>query len=116
MLDDAMAPDQDRHCLLRLLGSLHENIPTNFDSLKPHFCIVKLEFNGVYIFFIFLLKKHRLWVLVRIEAVLTSTHNLCFEQKYEKKYQHFLSNNFHFLVVKISVYLNRHVFVMYTES
>ena len=39
-----------------------------------------------------------------------STHNLCFEQKYEK-YQ-FLSENIHFLVVKFSVYLDRHVFVM----
>ena len=39
-----------------------------------------------------------------------STHNLCFEQKYEK-YQNFLSENFHFLV-KFSVFLNRHVFVM----
>ena len=45
------------------------------------------------------------------EAVLTSTHNLCFEQKYEK-YQNLSSENFHFLVVKFSVYLNRHVFVM----
>ena len=39
------------------------------------------------------------------------THNLCFEQKYEK-YQNFLSEHFHFLVVKFSVYLNRHVFIM----
>ena len=45
------------------------------------------------------------------EAVLTSTHNLCFEQKYEK-YQNVLSENFPFLVVKFSMYLNRHVFVM----
>ena len=44
-------------------------------------------------------------------AVLTSTHNLCFEQKYEK-YQNFLSENFHFFVVKFSVYLNRHVLAM----
>ena len=29
-----------------------------------------------------------------------------------KKYQKFLSENFHFLVTKFSVYLNRHVFVM----
>ena len=44
-----------------------------------------------------------------------STNNLCFQQKYEK-YQTFLSENFHFLVVKFSVYLNRHVFVMvYTD-
>ena len=40
-----------------------------------------------------------------------STHNLCFEQKYEK-YQNFLSENFQFLKVKFSVYLNRHVFIM----
>ena len=45
------------------------------------------------------------------EAVLTSTHNLCFEQKYEKILE-FLSENFQFLVVKFSVYLNRRVFVM----
>ena len=45
------------------------------------------------------------------EAVLTSTHNLCFEQKHEK-YQNFVSENFHFLVVKIPVFLNRHVFIM----
>ena len=46
-----------------------------------------------------------------IKAVLTSTHNLCFEQIYEK-YQNFLSEIFHILEVKFSVYLNRHVFVM----
>ena len=40
-----------------------------------------------------------------------STHNLCFEQKYEK-YQNFVSENFSFLVVKFSIYLNRRVFVM----
>ena len=45
------------------------------------------------------------------EAVLTSTHNLCFERKYEK-YQSFLSENFQFLEVKFSIYLNRRVFVM----
>ena len=44
-----------------------------------------------------------------------STHNLCFEQKYEK-YQIFLSENLHFLVAKFSVYLNRHVFVMNLEN
>ena len=43
--------------------------------------------------------------------VLTTIHNLCFEQKYEK-YQNFLSENFPFLVVKLSIYLNRRVFVM----
>ena len=78
----------------------------NFDPLKPHFYIVELGLTGVYIIFRISAQKHRLWVLVR-----TSTHNLCFEQKYEK-YQYFLSDFFSFLVVKISIYLNRCVFVM----
>ena len=41
-----------------------------------------------------------------------STHNLCLEQKYEK-YQNFSSENFHILVGKFSVYLNRRVSVMH---
>ena len=45
------------------------------------------------------------------EAVLTSTHNLCLEQKYEK-YQSFLSENFQFLEVKFSIYFNRRFYVM----
>ena len=40
-----------------------------------------------------------------------STHNLCFEQKYEK-YQSFLSENFQFLEVNFSIYLNRRVLIM----
>ena len=40
-----------------------------------------------------------------------STYNLCFEQKCEK-YENFLSENFHFLVVKFSIYLNRRIFIM----
>ena len=63
-------------------------------------------------------QKHKLWVLVRTacsneygEEVLASMYNLCFEQKYEK-YQNFLSENFPFLVVKFSIYLNRRVFSM----
>ena len=72
----------------------------SFDPLKPHFYIVKLEFTGVYIIFLISAQK---------QIVGTSTHNVCFEQKYEK-YQNFLSVNFHFWVVKFSVYLNRHVF------
>ena len=40
-----------------------------------------------------------------------STRNLCVEQKYEK-YRSFLSENFQFLEMKFSIYLNRRVFVM----
>ena len=45
--------------------------------------------------------------------VQTSTHNLYFEQKYEK-YQIFFEN-FQFLEVKCSLYLNRCVFLMNEE-
>ena len=48
------------------------------------------------------------------KAVLTSTHNLCFEQKYEK-YRRFLSENFQFLEMKFSMYLNRRVVVMISD-
>ena len=65
----------------------------NFDPLKPHFYIVKLGFRGVYIIFLISAQKHRLWVPA--EAVLTSTHNLCYEQKYEK-YQIFYLKTFSF--------------------
>ena len=41
-----------------------------------------------------------------------STYNLCFVQKDEKKSES-LSENFHCLEVKFSVYLNRLVFVMF---
>ena len=33
--------------------------------LKPHFCIVKLGYAGLYIFCLFFCPKHRFWVLVR---------------------------------------------------
>ena len=45
------------------------------------------------------------------EVVLTSTHNLCLEQKYEK-ISDFLPGNCQFLMVKFSLYFNRRVFVM----
>ena len=52
-------------------------------------------------------------VLVRTASPrrLCATDNLCFEKKCEN-YQIFLSENFPFLVVKVSIYLNRRVFVM----
>ena len=54
-------------------GTLNHNQNKNF-------YIVKLGFTGVYIFLFF------------AEAVLTCAHNLCFEQKKEKKYHFFIKN------------------------
>ena len=70
----------------------------NFDPLKSHFYIVKLGFTGVYI--CFLISAQNVDYGYSLEpfakAVLTSTHNLCFKQKYKNKNQSFLSQNFHF--------------------
>ena len=59
----------------------------NFDPLKPHFYIVKLGFTGVYIIFLISAQNieygYSLEPPHRDETVLTSTHNLRFEQKYE---------------------------------
>ena len=87
--------------LIKISHIIRKTCLYNFDPFKPHFYVVKLGFTGVYIIFLISAQK----------AVLMSTHNLCFEQKYEE-YQNFLSDLFHFLVVKFSVYLNRRVFVM----
>ena len=88
----------------------------NFDPLKTHFYIVKLGFTGVYNIFLFCSKTQIVGTRLNrlVEAVLTSIHNLCFEQNYAK-YQNFSSENFRFLVVRFSVYLNRRVFVMVTK-
>ena len=85
----------------------------SFDPLEPHFYKVKLRFSGVYINFLISAQTYRLWVLVTNKyfllkhidcgySLLTSTHNICFKQKYEN-YQNFSSENFHFLVVKFSI-------------
>ena len=75
------------------------SILEGFGVFKPHFYIVKQEFTGVYIIFLITAQKHGLWVLVRtaslVEAVLTSTHILGFEQKLEK-YQSFYLKTFSF--------------------
>ena len=78
--------------------SHHGNIYLfNFDPLKPHFYIVKLMSTRVYI--IFLISAQKQIVGIRNnrlgEAVLTSTHNLCFKQKYEK---------YHFFNLKIFIF------------
>ena len=75
--------------------------------------MMKLGFTGYTLFFLFLLKN--------IECRYSlEPHCRCGSNEYPQsmfwaeiwKYRNFLSENFHFLVVKFSVYLNRHVFVM----
>ena len=80
----------------------------NIDPLKPHFYIVKLGFTGLYI--IFLISVQNIDFGYSLEPP-RRTHNLCFDQKYEK-YPNFYLKIFIFRWLKCSVYLNRRVFVM----
>ena len=71
------------------LRSITKTYLYNSDPLKPNFYIVKLRLTGI-LFFLFLLKiiDYGYSFEPPRKAVLTSTHNLCFEQKYEN-YQNF---------------------------
>ena len=55
-----------------------------YTPINPTFYIKKLGSAGVYLFFLFLLQSIDCGYTFESprEAVLTSTHNLCFEQKY----------------------------------
>ena len=78
----------------------------NFKPLKPHFYIVKLGFTGVSI--IFLISAQNIdcgYPLERPRRIYVLSRNM-------KISEFFLSVNFPSLVVKFSIYLSKHNFVM----
>ena len=75
----------------------------NFDPLKPHFYIVKLGFTGVYIIFLISAPSSRRFQRVPTIYVLSRKYKISDFFKLKISY---------FLVIKFSVYFNRHVFVM----
>ena len=84
----------------------------NVDSLKPHFYIVKLGIQGYTLFFLFLLKN--IDCGYSLEPPCRGDSNEYTQYMFWAeiwKISEFLSEKFHFLVVKFSIYLNRHVFV-----
>ena len=89
--------DQPEHAQNLIRVSITKTCLYNFDPLKPHFYIVKLGFRGVYI--IFLISAQSIHCGYSLEPP-------------QRTYQSFLSEIFHFLLVNVSVYLNRRVFVM----
>ena len=89
----------------------------NVDPLEPHFYIVKLGFTGVYIIFLFLLKNiDRGYSLEPPRRGGSNGYPQSMFWAEIWKILEFLSEKFHFLVVKFSKYLNRLVFVMQSES
>ena len=85
----------------------------NFDPLNPHFYIVKLGFIGVYI--IFLISAQNIDCGYSLEPPRRGGSNEYPQSMFWaeiRKISDFLSENLHFLVVELSVYLNSLVFVM----
>ena len=86
----------------------------NFDPLKPHFYTVKLGFTGVNI--IFLISAQNIDCGYSFELPCRGGSNefpqSMFWAEIWKKNKKILSENFQFLEVKFSIYLNRCVFVM----
>ena len=82
--------------------------------LKPHFYIVKLGFTGYTLFFLFLLKNIDCGYSLEPPRWGGSNEYLhsIFWAEIWKISNFFLSEYFQFLEVKISIYLNRRVFVM----
>ena len=85
----------------------------NCDPLKPHFYIVKLRFTGVYVIFLISTQNidygYSLWP-PRRDGSIEYPQSMFWAETWT--YQIFFSGNFHFLVVKFSIYLNRRVFLM----
>ena len=86
----------------------------NFDPLKPHFYIVKLEFTGVYI--IIVIFAQNIECGYSLEPPCRGGSNeythFMFWAEIWKNIRAFLSENFQFLQVQFSINLNRRVFVM----
>ena len=85
----------------------------NFDPLEPHFYIVKLGFAGVCN--IFLISGQNIDCGYSLEPPRRGRSNEYQQSLFWaeiRKISDFFSEIFHFLVVKFSVHLNRHVFVM----
>ena len=89
----------------------------NFDPFKPHFYIVKLGFTEVNIIFLFQLENIDCWYSLeppRRGGSNEYPQSIFLAEVW--KISEFLSENFQFLVVKFSIYLNRRVFVMTCKS
>ena len=85
----------------------------NFDPLKPHFYIVKLGFTGYTLFFLFLLQNIDCGYSLEPPRRGGSTEypqSMFWAEIW--KLLEFESENFQFLVVKFSIYLNRRVFII----
>ena len=107
---------------LHLLNHITKTCLYIFDPLKPHFYIAKLGFTGVYIIFLIFAQNihcgysleppHRGGSLEPPRRGGSNEYPQSMFWAEMWKISEFLSENFQFLEVKFSIYLNRRVFVM----
>ena len=100
-------------CLERAVYHITKTYLYNFDPNKPNFYIVKLGvYRGIHYFFLFLLKN--IDCGYSLEPPRRGGSNKYPQSMFWTeiwKLSEFLSENFQFLMVKFSIYLNRRVFV-----
>ena len=86
---------------------IRKTCPCNVYPFEPHFYIVKLEYAGVYLFFLFLLQN--IDCGYSLEPPRRGGSNLypqsMFWAKIKKKYQTFSAKKFQFLKLKNSLYI-----------
>ena len=109
-----------KYCLIKwqTVQNITKTYLYNFDPLKPHFHIVKLGFTGVYI--IFLLSAQNIDYGYSLEPPRRGGSNEYPQSMFWAEiwknirvfFNCFLPENFRFLEVKFTIYLNRRVFVM----
>ena len=96
-----------------MYSSITKTCLYNFDPLKPHFYIAKLGFAGVYI--IFVISALNIDCGYSLEPPRRGGSNKypqsMFSAEIWKISEFFVSENFQFLEVKFSIYLNRRVVV-----
>ena len=103
--------------VVRWLGHCHhENMPIIFGPLKPHFYIVNRVYRDIHYFSYFAKKKKKDCGYSLKSPRQSGSNEYRLSMFYSdicKISQFFLSENFKFLEVKFSIYLNTRVFVMF---
>ena len=87
----------------------------NSTPLKPHFYIGKLGFTGVYIIFLISVQNIGCGYSLELPRQGGSNEYTIYVSNRNMKNIRIFSENFDFLVLKFPVYLNRHVFVMWSK-
>ena len=98
----------DQQCFIR------KTCPCNEYPLIPHFYVAKLGYDGIYLFFLFLLQNIECGYLLELlsEVVLTCIHVYVLN-KIKKNIKHFLQKIINFFNLRKISILHGPVFIMF---